>query len=400
MPEATPPRRWDIFCRVVDNFGDIGVCWRLARQLVMEHGLQVTLWVDDLASFQRLCPELQVDSALQTVQGVHVRHWLEGLPEDVWQSLGEVVIEAFGCELPAACLAVMATRSSQGLGQEALWLNLEYLSAEDWVGGCHGRPSPHPCLPLTRYFFFPGFTPATGGLLREAGLQKRQREAGQAGALQQWLVSQGLPAEATFAWNISLFCYENNALPHLLEAWQQAEQPLRCLVPEGRSLVQVAGLLGQAALRAGDCIMRGALTVQALPFVRQEEYDRLLWACDLNFVRGEDSFVRAQWAARPMVWHIYPQDGQAHQVKLDAFMRQYAARLEPAAAAAWESFWRLWNGDPAMNGKEVTAAWQAFSRHLAAYERQAADWAQYLGEQEDLAGQLVAFSKNCHKKPI
>ena len=25
---------WDIFCSVVDNFGDIGVTWRLARQLV------------------------------------------------------------------------------------------------------------------------------------------------------------------------------------------------------------------------------------------------------------------------------------------------------------------------------------------------------------------------------
>jgi hypothetical protein len=22
---------WDIFCRVIDNFGDIGVCWRLAH---------------------------------------------------------------------------------------------------------------------------------------------------------------------------------------------------------------------------------------------------------------------------------------------------------------------------------------------------------------------------------
>lgn len=118
------------------------------------------------------------------------------------------MIEAFGCDLPAACLAVMAVGArSQGLGQEALWLNLEYLSAEDWVGGClnavHRRILLSAIDPL---FFFPGFTPATGGLLREARLQERRRSGGgEAGALQQWLASQGLPAEATFAWNISLF---------------------------------------------------------------------------------------------------------------------------------------------------------------------------------------------------
>ncbi|MBY0444112.1 MAG: elongation factor P maturation arginine rhamnosyltransferase EarP, partial [Burkholderiales bacterium] len=38
--------RWDIFCRVIDNYGDIGVCWRLARQLSFEHGFAVRLMVD------------------------------------------------------------------------------------------------------------------------------------------------------------------------------------------------------------------------------------------------------------------------------------------------------------------------------------------------------------------
>ncbi|HET9045379.1 MAG TPA: elongation factor P maturation arginine rhamnosyltransferase EarP, partial [Casimicrobiaceae bacterium] len=41
-------QRWDVFCKVVDNFGDAGVCWRLARQLVAEHDLAVTLWIDVL----------------------------------------------------------------------------------------------------------------------------------------------------------------------------------------------------------------------------------------------------------------------------------------------------------------------------------------------------------------
>ena len=49
--EPIPVRRtWDIFCSVVDNFGDIGVCWRLARRLSAGLGQQVRLWVDDLAA--------------------------------------------------------------------------------------------------------------------------------------------------------------------------------------------------------------------------------------------------------------------------------------------------------------------------------------------------------------
>ena len=54
LAPARPSLSWDIFCTVVDNYGDIGVCWRLARQLAAEHGFAVRLWVDDLASFARL----------------------------------------------------------------------------------------------------------------------------------------------------------------------------------------------------------------------------------------------------------------------------------------------------------------------------------------------------------
>ena len=47
--------RIDLFCRVIDNWGDAGVCWRLARQLVRERGAQVRLWIDQpqvLAAWQ------------------------------------------------------------------------------------------------------------------------------------------------------------------------------------------------------------------------------------------------------------------------------------------------------------------------------------------------------------
>lgn len=131
MPETKT--RWDIFCTVVDNFGDIGVTWRLARQLVTEHSLAVRLWVDDLRAFERLCPQIDIHASQQWQQGVEVRQWMAD-----WQpaEAADVVIAAFACQLPSAYMEAMAERE-----KPPLWMNLDYLSAEDWVVSCHGLPS-------------------------------------------------------------------------------------------------------------------------------------------------------------------------------------------------------------------------------------------------------------------
>src|SRR5690606_4716652 len=105
------------------------------------------------------------------------------------------------------------------------------------------------------------------------------------------------------------------------------------LVPEGRILGDAQRWLGVTSLSAGDIQVRGALTVQVIAFMRQEQYDHLLWCCEFNAVRGEDSFVRAQWAGRPLLWHIYRQDEDIHLDKLDAFLELYTAALSPAAKA-------------------------------------------------------------------
>ena len=138
---------WDIFCRVVDNFGDIGVCWRLARQLTAEHGIAVRLWVDDLDSFARLCPAIKNSEASQVVTGVTVCSWREPFPDVV---PGTVVIEAFGCEIPASFKTAMAAKLPA-----PVWINLEHLSAEDWVTGTHGLPSPQALM--NKYFFLSRF---------------------------------------------------------------------------------------------------------------------------------------------------------------------------------------------------------------------------------------------------
>ncbi len=368
--------RWDIFCRVIDNYGDIGVCWRLARQLVAEHGLTVRLWLDDLASLRRLCPETDPDEASQRQAGVDIRRWRDPFPPAV---PADVVVEAFGCPLPQRYLHAMAARRPA-----PCWINLEYLSAEPWIDGCHGLASPHPGLPLVRHFYFPGFTETSGGLLREHDLSARRHDwQGRPQALRARL---GLPPESQEIL-VSLFCYADAPVAGLLDAWAGSPAPVRCLLPEDATLAQAAAWCGGRAFVAGETRRRGNLTLHVLPFLRQQDYDLLLWACAFNCVRGEDSFVRAQWATRPLLWQAYVQEGGAHLAKLDAFLDRYCAGLDRGAAAGLRALHAAWNGGGAPD-------WQAAWHHREALQAHAATWAQALQQQPDLASKLVIFCKN------
>jgi uncharacterized repeat protein (TIGR03837 family) len=370
----------DLFCTVVDNYGDIGVSWRLARQLAHEHGIQVRLWVDDLRSFGKLCPEVDAALDAQRCRGVEVRRWDQDFPA---VQPAELVIEAFACKLPESYIEAMAAQE-----RKPVWLNLEYLSAEDWVEGAHKLPSPHPRLPLTKYFFFPGFTVKTGGLLLERDLLAR-RDAFQAdlAAQQAYWHSVGVPERAAGELRVSLFSYENDAVAGLLRTWEEGETPVLCCVPEGRVLPQVAACFGQTSGKAGDAWQRGNLRVHVLPFVEQERYDELLWACDVNFVRGEDSCVRAQWAGKPFIWHIYEQHDGVHMQKLRALSDLYGTGLPAAAHRANEDLWLAWNGEC-----DIAATWRAFAAQRLELERHARAWSAKLAA-NNLALNLLDFSR-------
>jgi len=373
--------QWDIFCAVVDNYGDIGVTLRLARQLVAEQGVAVRLWVDDLRALQPLSPATSLTAAQQWLEGVEVRAWTAESVSGV--EPGEVVIEAFACELPATFIAAMAAQP-----RPPLWLNLEYLSAEDWVAGCHALPSPQPCG-LRKFFFFPGFTEGTGGLLREGDLLAR-RDALQAdvAARTAFLERLGVKPRAG-ARLVSLFAYENAGLAEWLEAMAGGDEAVQLLVPQGRIQAQLQDWLGVTVMQPGQVWQRGRLQVQLLSFMPQADYDRLLWCCDFNAVRGEDSFVRAQWAARPLLWHIYQQEEGAHWDKLEAFLQLYVEGLSEPAALALSGLWRAWNA-----GQGMAFAWQALQPCWPELAEHARQWSARQAAYPDLATALALFYRN------
>ena len=362
--------QWDVFCQVIDNFGDIGVCWRLASQLAAADQ-RVRLWVDDASALAWMAPE--------GAPGVQVRSW--GALPAADEPPTDVLVEAFGCEIAPAFIAACTDRVSAG-AQKPVWINLEYLSAESWVPRHHGLPSPvlhGPAAGWTKWFYYPGFGAGTGGLLREENLIDRV-QAFDRGA---WRREQegGAPEQAQ-RW-VSLFCYEPPALGDWLQQCARgAAAHTRLLVTPGRAqhavqvaMQEISDKLGLRRLSG----MPGQLHILNMNARPQPAYDELLWACDLNFVRGEDSLVRALWAGRPLVWHIYPQDDGAHGPKLGAFLDWLQA------PPSLRHFHWVWNGLapgalPIVDA-EVLKNWGACIR--AARE--------HLLEQNDLLSQLLGF---------
>jgi uncharacterized repeat protein (TIGR03837 family) len=372
---ANDIKTWDIFCRVIDNYGDIGVCWRLARQLANEYPTQVRLWVDELDALIKIWPSA-ISADQQLLEKVEVCVWRETF--DAAIEPADVVIEAFACNLPDSYLAAMKRKTTP-----PHWFNLEYLSAEDWVEGCHGLLSIHPQLGLKKMFFFPGVTAKTGGLLKEAALLD-ERDQFLASTVNRTDFLKGLdvtPAETELI--VSLFGYENTAIAPLLNTWIQSPTPVLCLVPASKALPSVNNHLGKA-LNLGDEHKQGSLRLKVIPFLIQTDYDRLLWACDINFIRGEDSFVRAQWAAKPFIWHIYPQDEDIHIIKLDAFLHHYLKGLNPALQSSITELWHQWN-----QGVDCGNSWNACIADLQNWHKHSQNWCQTLDSLGDLAANMV-----------
>ncbi len=384
---AEHSEQWDVFCRVVDNFGDVGVSWRLARLLAQEQGKRVRLWLDDPGVLARMRPEVDLRAESQSLEGVDVRRMRESFTRD---DVADVVVETFGCDPPEAYVLAMAAREPR-----PRWINLEYLSAEEWIEGSHALPSPHPRLPLTKHYFFPGFTRRTGGLLREADLIARreafQEEPGAQAAFWTSLVGVVPPGGAL---KVSLFTYDAAPVAPLVEACAALEMPVWIIAPAG-----FAAQTLEASGEHRDAERCGDVEAFVVPFLPQDRYDELLWACDVNFVRGEDSFVRAQWAARPFVWHIYPQAEGAHRVKLAAFLARYTAGLGSKGAANVVALWEAWNrgAEGAEDPAALGAAWERFIDERQALGAHARAWSETLQMQPELAAALVKFADNLLK---
>ena len=362
-PSRTP-LHWDIFCRVIDNLGDAGVCWRLAADLA-SRGEYVRCFIDH----PEILPGLIGNSPV--VQLVEVQTWSDDPQCFLDLDIADVVIEAFACDIPSAYLDAMNVAN-----KPIAWINLEYLSAESWVESHHGMPSPHPRINLTKHFYFPGFTSTTGGLLREPEITSLLQS------------SEGMqPAESEVPLKILLFSYEQPNIGRWLDSIQNGNIKTSLSVTPCPAKIQVENwLCGQTN--------HENLRVEPQEFVAQHEFDALLSRFDVLFVRGEDSFVRAQWAGKPLIWHIYPQEEDSHLIKLQAFYDRYLDQgiLSPAQRSIFWEFVLAWNNTSEQNASALLAElWPQLMAMLPALSKNAQAWRKQLLQQPDLVTQLRDF---------
>lgn len=339
----------DLFCAVVDNYGDIGVCWRLAQQL--QSALAVRLYVDDLAAFARIEPLVNPELPEQVVKHIRICAWQQAEQHNP----ASLVIEAFACELPPAYVQRMGHTTE-------LWLNVDYLSAEPWVEDLHLQPSVQ-ANGVPKYFFFPGFTKKTGGLLHHTVINEPIH----------W-DELGLAQAPVGPWAF-VFSYPSAPLATLYQAL--AMQP------------ETWTVLTAATVPPPTAAEQAMLPIHRLPYLSQRVFDRLLQQSDLNIVRGEDSFVGAIWAGRPFIWQPYEQEDQLHLEKLAAWLQ-----TTPFDAAT-QQLMRNWN-----QGSLQASDLAKCLRQRQQWQQQCQHYIQQLQQQDGLAMQLLAFYSQMRQKRV
>lgn len=380
-----------LFVRVIDNYGDIGVTWRMAREMSQRLNMRVSIWVDDWHAFFQLLPEQPIYNDLPIyIDGVKVHHWHDMASIEDMVHDPDVVIEMFGCQIPDWVVRKMLAQHIQ----KTIWLNWEYLTAEQWAVEYHGMYSLQP-NGLKKYFWFMGFDEKSGGLLREQNYPIRRKSFLSDIQQQENFRQQYQLPERKESCQVGLiFSYHSKHWHDWLLMLQHSGQTISLWLAGSQIIESLwqAGILPQTELvNIGDCFYLGNIQLFRLPFVPQSEFDYLLWSVDWAVVRGEDSFVRAQLAGIPFFWHIYPQDDQAHHVKLQAFWQEIGYFEQNAEL---QQYHQLLSDDLndicVLTPSERQNAWQQLWRH-SRWQDCAARWSMKLEQQTDALERLAIF---------
>jgi len=235
---------------------------------------------------------------------------------------------------------------------------------------------------LLKHFYFPGFQPETGGLLREQELMPLRDRFIDSAAQSAFMAKLGLKDDQSLT--VSLFAYENASVSSLFEVIAAGSQKVTVFAPLNPHLHAGASFFALDTFAEGQCLSKGQLTLHIIPFLSQQAYDELLWSCDINFVRGEDSWVRAVWSGNPFVWQPYVQTEDSHLIKLDAFLDLYYQGVKQKDVIA--ALHHAWS-----TGHLGANIWQTYTAQLSAIKQLSLSNSSHFAKEEPLAEKLVAF---------
>ena len=281
----------DIFCEVIDNYGDVGVAYRLARE------------------FKRIYPHKRLRFFINKTEEINLIKKSNDIEiityKDIFkvENSADLIIETFACEIPKEYMD-KALRSSK------LIINLEYFSAEDWVDDFHLQES-FLGGSLKKYFFIPGLSKKSGGILLDNEFleRKKQVEENREYYLEKFEIKEKYDLVG------SVFSYEKN-FDSLIKELKKLDKKVLLLVLSEKTQKNFIKYFDNSN-------NYDKIKAVKLPFFTYDKYEELLSLCDFNLVRGEDSFVRALLLGKPFLWHIYPQEENIHIQKLNSFLEKY-----------------------------------------------------------------------------
>lgn len=348
--------KFDIFCKVIDNYGDAGVCLRLSRCLVQK-GHTVKLICYNTQTLDKITNDS--DKNL-----IDIQKWSDNLTFNDT----DVVVLAFSCRPSDEVINNIAKSN-------VLTVNLEYLSAESWVEDCHGLRSF--ADNLNCYYFFPGFTRKTGGLIIEDEFIAK--------------IGNKKLTDTDNTRYISLFSYKNDNLKTVLKILSKSKKHNIVTVFEGLALDNLNALLN-INLKAGQSYSFENFTFNAHSMVPQPQYDDILINSDLNLVRGEDSIVRAMLTGNIFLWQIYYQEENAHIIKLNEFIDRMgeATDADPKLFDMFRKLNNMYNSNGTIDPESFN--YDIFENN---FKIQTQKWSEYLLNQPSLTDSLIEF---CAKK--
>lgn len=336
-----------ILCRVVDNYGDIGFVYRLARELSSLSSIektQIRLIVSDLKSFNAMAlpPGISTSLAVQNYNGWKVIDWnacAEGKCEFTEQP-PKIILECFQCGRPEWLDEILFSAQTT---QTVQIVNVEYLTAEDWADDFHLLKSGTRSALVKKINFMPGFTKKTGGLVLDKNFVSCVHSKTAALECLKKYASKKTVAliEDTNLFRVIAFSYERN--------FENEARALSEFAKNSGRKVQVllAPGLGKVPFKKAAAAFKN-ISVYDLEYLPQLAWDALLTLADFSFIRGEDSFSRACLSGIPFVWHAYPQEEEFQLVKVDAVLKRMEPFFSAGNMSLVKNVWLSYNRKPSV----------------------------------------------------
>ena len=324
----------DIFCRVIDFWGDVAVSWRLACALKkVQPQWDIIYYCDD---WQPWCTLTGMAKVPEDYQGIALKNY-----QQKSYAQADIALEMLAGGLPGNYPA-----------PKSMSVNVEYLTAEDWGADCHLKQS----FPKPHFFFLPGISQGTGGLVFGDFFEKQVFVQDVKAQRLAWAKKMGLKLDPEKNW-VSCYLYQISA---------------------------------QSLHKVQESIFLGP----ALPHIKPDfghfipmtlaRYDELLWLCDQHLVRGEDSLSRAVLTGKPFLWQAYPQENEDHEKKVQALINQISQQ-EPTEKEMLQRHFFSLNRQQSIDW----VLWQKEQNHLARNFKELQKRVIALGSQEMLLSQFI-----------